>query len=356
MIFSEKVKNQDVWTWMSRYCEVINAVEVMDIDGIKTGTRRFQVRLHRKDGALQHLPCSIQLGAFRGSVFYPGQPKECRKCGSLLHLAAACTQNACRICKSKDHATSQCSAPVQCNLCSSASHRFKDCPQAYSNRVKLSAATTEVNKEQMRGYLESQPSMTALQCTNENTQEMETQEKEHGQTWSSETIRGTMGESDAPPLLPSEIITELEPTPSSKPTTANQERTPMSLEDAQIFLDCLMADLPSPSAPQKPPSVSNLLLDAAEDQASVLPLIISPPDVTTSSSQSRKRYQDSSISGDSSPTHNPCTNPNTLPVSPSTSQQLLEPKDALVFSTATMSQDSGQNRDCVKKQKKKKMK
>lgn len=147
MIFCEKVRNQDIWTWMSRCCEVINAVEMMDINGIKTGTRRIQ----RKDGVLQHLPSSIQLGAFRGSVLYPGQSKECRKCGSLSHLAAACTHDICRICKSTDHISTQCPAPVKCNLCSSVNHRFKDCPLAYSNRVKLSTASTMgvVNQRQI---------------------------------------------------------------------------------------------------------------------------------------------------------------------------------------------------------------
>lgn len=148
MIFSERVRNQDVWTWMARYCEVINAMEVMDIDGIKTGTRRFQVRLIRRQGALQHLPNTIQLGAFRGSVFYPGQPKECRKCGSLDHLAAACTMDVCRNCKALDHTTAHCPTPVKCNLCSSANHRFKDCPQAYSNRLKLSTLRSAVSLSQ----------------------------------------------------------------------------------------------------------------------------------------------------------------------------------------------------------------
>uniref|UniRef100_A0A671YFU1 CCHC-type domain-containing protein n=1 Tax=Sparus aurata TaxID=8175 RepID=A0A671YFU1_SPAAU len=90
-----------------------------------------------RQGVLQHLPNTIQLGAFRGSVFYPGQSKECRKCGSLDHLAAACTMDICRNCKASDHTTAQCPTPVKCNFCSSANHSFKDCPQAHSNRVKL---------------------------------------------------------------------------------------------------------------------------------------------------------------------------------------------------------------------------
>ena len=141
MIFSEKVKNQDVMTWMNRHCDVINGTELMDIDGIKTGTRRFQVKLRRREGDLVHIPDTIQLGVYRGSVFYPGQPKECRKCGSLTHLAAACTSDNCRICKSADHRSKDCPTPVKCNLCNSTNHRFIDCPEAYANKVKLSNST-----------------------------------------------------------------------------------------------------------------------------------------------------------------------------------------------------------------------
>lgn len=138
IIYSEKVRNQDVWTWMMQYCEVIHGIEVVDLDGVKTGARRFHVRLLRREGILQHLPNTIQLGALKGYVFYPGQPKECRKCGSQDHLAAACTMAICINCKTTDHTTVQCKVPVKCNLCSSTGHHFRDCPQAYSNKVKQS--------------------------------------------------------------------------------------------------------------------------------------------------------------------------------------------------------------------------
>uniref|UniRef100_A0A8C5FV20 CCHC-type domain-containing protein n=1 Tax=Gadus morhua TaxID=8049 RepID=A0A8C5FV20_GADMO len=104
MILSEKVRNQDVWTCLSRFY----------IDGVKTGTRRFQV-----------------------SAFYPGQPKQCRRCASLDHLAASCKSNNCKRCKGSDHNTDQCTTPLECSPCSSTSHRFRDCPKAYSNRRRL---------------------------------------------------------------------------------------------------------------------------------------------------------------------------------------------------------------------------
>ena len=146
LILSERVRNEDVWTWMSRYCDVQGATEARDADGIKTGERRFQVKLRKEGGLLRHLPNTIRLGAHRGSVYYAGQPKLCRKCGATDHLAATCTATVCSRCRG-NHPTAECTVPVQCNLCQSQDHLFKDCPQAYANRLKRSSAL--VNEDQM---------------------------------------------------------------------------------------------------------------------------------------------------------------------------------------------------------------
>ncbi|KAK7893055.1 hypothetical protein WMY93_022207 [Mugilogobius chulae] len=144
VLYSERAKLEDIHTWAANYCDVLDIREVIDLDGIKTGTRRLNVRLRRENGTLKHLPNTIQLGSLRGTVFYAGQPKQCRKCGSLNHLAAQCTTIYCRNCKSTDHAATQCPIPIKCNLCSSDSHRFKDCPNAYANRVKQNTMQAEL--------------------------------------------------------------------------------------------------------------------------------------------------------------------------------------------------------------------
>lgn len=69
-------------------------------------------------------------------MFYSGQPKECRKCGSLDHLAVNCEMEVCRHCKSREHSSKECPLPRKCNLCGAETHRFRDCPQAYSNKMK----------------------------------------------------------------------------------------------------------------------------------------------------------------------------------------------------------------------------
>lgn len=139
-------------------CEVLTATEVTDIDGVKTGARRFEVKLRRFNGHLQHLPNQIQLGVHRGSVFYQGQPKKCRKCGSLEHLAASCTITLCRNCGSEDHTSALYPVPIKCNLCAAEDHLFRDCPRAYANRVKGGAQGTTIDPNQDPGNVQQRSS------------------------------------------------------------------------------------------------------------------------------------------------------------------------------------------------------
>lgn len=138
IIHSEYVRVEDIKTWLSFKCTVKRGLELKDEDGIRTGAYRFYVHLHRDEtsGDLIHLPPIIQLGAIRGYVFYPGQPKTWRKCGGNDHLAAECENVVCRNCNSEEHTTSECPFPRKCNLCGGEGHTFRACPQSYANRVK----------------------------------------------------------------------------------------------------------------------------------------------------------------------------------------------------------------------------
>ena len=137
IMYTEIVTTPDINTWLSFYCDVRKIEPVKDQDGILTGARRAYVKLRRDQasGQLRHLPSTIQLGRERGSVFYQGQPKMCRKCGSLDHLAAACDAIYCSRCRTATHSTRECTAPTRCNLCGSDGHTFSSCPQSYANRV-----------------------------------------------------------------------------------------------------------------------------------------------------------------------------------------------------------------------------
>lgn len=85
---------------------------------------------------MTHLPPIIQLGAIRGYVFYPRQPKKCRKCGGNDHLAAECDNVVCKNCRSDEHIAKECPFPRKCNLCGREGHTFRVCPQSYAHRVK----------------------------------------------------------------------------------------------------------------------------------------------------------------------------------------------------------------------------
>jgi len=127
MMYSERIKIEDISTWLSMHCSVTKAFQIKDEDGIKTGATKFHVRLRTNEkGELLHLPSIIQLGTIRGFVFYNGQPKECRKCGSLNHLAAQCESVFCRNCKKHGHLSKNCPVPMKCNLCGADNHRFRD--------------------------------------------------------------------------------------------------------------------------------------------------------------------------------------------------------------------------------------
>ena len=137
IMYSENVTTPDIKTWLSFYCHVVNVMVLRDQDGILTGARRFYVKLKRDqaNGQLQHLPSTIQLGRVRGNIFYQGQPKTCRKCGSQDHLAAACNNTHCNKCKASTHTTRDCTVPMTCNLCGSDGHTFSSCPRSYANTV-----------------------------------------------------------------------------------------------------------------------------------------------------------------------------------------------------------------------------
>ncbi|MBN3311967.1 ZCHC3 protein, partial [Atractosteus spatula] len=130
VMFSELAKTEDIRTWLNQYCTVHHGTEVRDVDGIKTGARKFEVCLlpDNVNEGLRHLPSTIQLGTCNGYVFYVGQPKVCWRCGAVGHLASSCTVKCCKTCGKQGHLASDCSMLPKCNLCCSEGHVFKNCP------------------------------------------------------------------------------------------------------------------------------------------------------------------------------------------------------------------------------------
>uniref|UniRef100_A0A8C5PE96 CCHC-type domain-containing protein n=1 Tax=Leptobrachium leishanense TaxID=445787 RepID=A0A8C5PE96_9ANUR len=104
--------NQDVATFLRRYCTVIREPQtIMHPNGLGSGRLSVIVQL-RPDASspdgLAHLPQSFTLGNSVGILYYPGQPRCCRRCGREGHKAKICTADSCKVCKTDGHATKDC--------------------------------------------------------------------------------------------------------------------------------------------------------------------------------------------------------------------------------------------------------
>ncbi|XP_051783509.1 zinc finger CCHC domain-containing protein 3 [Erpetoichthys calabaricus] len=159
IMYTEKVKIQDISTWLLQYCDVKTSMQMTDDDGIKNGLYKFDIILkkERDTDRVIHLPPVIQIGAVRGHVFYPGQPQVCRRCGKEGHKVLECIVVKCRNCKEEGHSTRECRKQIICNLCGQEAHAFKDCPVSYANIVKVNktdkviALLDEESEEEMEG-------------------------------------------------------------------------------------------------------------------------------------------------------------------------------------------------------------
>ena len=278
IMYTEIVTTPDINTWLSFYCDVRKVEPVKDQDGILTGARRAYVKLRRDQasGQLRHLPSTIQLGRERGSVFYPGQPKMCRKCGSLDHLAAACNATYCNKCRKTTHSTRDCSEPMRCNLCGSEGHTFSSCPQSYANKV-----SSRRNPDLWQVVQETNSVVVVDQHPT-----VELPAAEHQLTEPTQDILGALPADSTGPALPaveddletpgaSTMISEdsrldwsatpaeyrpvddgniglvsVPPRPTLPRSRANS--VPMGSEECRDILDALMLQLPKPPGPAQP--------------------------------------------------------------------------------------------------------
>ncbi len=75
----------------------------------------------------QHIPSFIQVGGYSVMCRYPGQPRTCRRCDSIDHVAAECNVYRCFNCSEPGHSSSACQEPSKCFLCDSEEHRMTNC-------------------------------------------------------------------------------------------------------------------------------------------------------------------------------------------------------------------------------------
>lgn len=357
IMYSEKVTTEDIQTWISNHCSVQKGIEMRDQDGVRTGARRFYVKLRREEtnGQLRHLPSTIQLGAVRGHVFYQGQPKECRRCGSLGHLVADCNVTFCRNCKSANHATRDCDQARSCNLCGSNTHSFRGCPQSYANKTRRldhyqaddCLAADPPPPEVIQPTPEAQQDQPAQQEATSTMQPNQQAETAVGNTpgptskttrldWSEDPadISGDEDNSRLPSNCPAWATdsqdTQIDLPAAQHPAPANS--TAISARDCRDLLDTLMAALPV--TPELPSDASD---SGAREKESDRPT--KPPSLLLDSSSEQqtapqKRQQQES-SGESL-----LMGAQVWPSPTSTSASFLETENLLAFSSATQMREA----------------
>ncbi|KAL7400010.1 hypothetical protein ABVT39_005277 [Epinephelus coioides] len=332
IMYSEKISTEDIQTWLSFHCTVVlRGMELRDQDGIRTGACRFYVRLRRESeiGPLHHLPSTIQLGPVRGHVFYQGQPKDCRKCGSLNHLAANCNATFCKNCKVSTHSTRNCDQPMRCNLCGASTHSFRSCPESYANRARHQDPyqTTEPSAEEQpapegknsrpdgqgeESAPDAQPegSMGAQQMVLTSVVQPEVPITHNEQAEQGESLDGSADPVDIPQDEGKDSISQ-EPTESqgdlpAAQQTASGNPTIITAKDCRDLLEVMMGDLPPPI--EEAPNTSELRqpLEVAEELPQSLPLFSDSPSSGQTSSQKRQKE---TSGDDSSPSQQTQENP-----------------------------------------------
>ena len=78
--------------------------------GIFNGVRNVRMRLSKT------IPSAISIAGEPVFISYPGQPKTCRKCGDVGHLAQGCKNPRCFNCEAPGHVSADCTMTPLWNL------------------------------------------------------------------------------------------------------------------------------------------------------------------------------------------------------------------------------------------------
>ena len=107
---------------LSHYGKVFSFRRDMVADNIYNGVRTARMRLNLA------IPPTIFVAGELLRIWYPSQPKMCRRCGDTGHVAAKCSSVRCFNCEAPGHRQEDCKSPRLCSICLSQEHNISACP------------------------------------------------------------------------------------------------------------------------------------------------------------------------------------------------------------------------------------
>ena len=107
---------------LSHYGKVFSFRRDRIADGIYNGVRTARMRLNLS------IPPSILVAGEFIRVWYPTQPKMCRRCGDPGHMVAQCKSFRCFNCEAPGHRVEECERPPLCAICLDEDHLTDVCP------------------------------------------------------------------------------------------------------------------------------------------------------------------------------------------------------------------------------------
>ena len=161
---------------LSHYGRVFSFRRDRIAEGIFNGVRTAQMFLDRP------IPGQTFIAGEFARIWYPGQPKTCRKCGAEGHLAASCKYQRCFNCEQPGHRSDDCPLSPLCRVCLADSHPTPECPYIYysSNVLSVKVSASSYLQAAERGkQAEESKRQQAMEERAEREKNEERERKEH---------------------------------------------------------------------------------------------------------------------------------------------------------------------------------
>ena len=158
---------------LSHYSRVISFRRDRVADTILNGVHTARMFIDRP------IPSQTFIASEFARLWYPLQPKTCRKCGSEDHLAAVCKSQRCYNCEQPGHRAEQCDMPALCRVCLSDAHNISNCPFVYYSSNVTAAKPDRPIQKSYSGATKSGKLAEDARKAEEETSRAKREEDEH---------------------------------------------------------------------------------------------------------------------------------------------------------------------------------